>query len=155
MAYASREFPVSAHRIFDVLIDPSTYPQWLVGAAEMRDVDDDWPAIGSQFHHRVGIGPLTIPDSTELLDVQPDRLLRLKVRARPLVTAIVTFTVVGDGERCVVGFEEEPGPRAIGNLVRPLLDPVTHMRNHLSLKRLAEIPALRPAADPRPRSPKR
>ena len=103
-------------------------------------------AVGSRFHHRVGLGPLTIADSTELLELEPDRLLRLAVRARPLVSAIVTFTVLGQGDRCVVGFEEEPGPRAIGNLVRPLLDPVTHVRNHLSLKRLADLPALHPHA---------
>ena len=144
MAYACRELAVSAHRAFAVLVDPSTYPNWLAGAAAMRDIDDDWPRVGSRFHHRVGIGPITIADSTELLEIEPDRLLRLAVRARPFVSAVVTLTVLGDGDRCVVGFEEEPGPRAIGNLVRPLLDPVTHVRNHLSLKRLAALPALRP-----------
>jgi hypothetical protein len=32
--------------------------------------------------------------------------------------------------------EEEPKLRFIGNLVRPLLDPVIHVRNHRSLRRL-------------------
>jgi hypothetical protein len=36
----------------------------------------------------------------------------------------------------VVNLEEEPAPRAIGNLVRPILDPFTHVRNHQSLKQL-------------------
>jgi uncharacterized protein YndB with AHSA1/START domain len=139
MASASREFRASPHRIFSVLIDPQTYPSWLAGAADVRAVDDDWPAVGSRFHHRVGFGPLKIADHTEVLEVQPDRLLRLAVRARPLVAATATFSLVGDGERCVVTFQEEPALRLIGNVVRPVLDPMTHVRNHVSLKRLEPL----------------
>jgi uncharacterized protein YndB with AHSA1/START domain len=144
MAYVSREINASADRVFGVLIDPWTYPQWLAGTADMRDVDDEWPQIGSRFHHRVGLRPLTIADSSEVVAIEDNRLLRLAVRARPLISAVVTFTLVGDEDRCVVSFEEEPAPRAIGNAVRPVLDPVTHIRNHLSLKRLAALPALQP-----------
>jgi uncharacterized protein YndB with AHSA1/START domain len=136
MAFASREFELTAQTVFAVIVDPTTYPDWLVGAADMRGVDDDWPRRGSRFHHRVGFGPVTLSDSTELLDVESDRLLRLGVRARPLISAIATFTLVGDEARCVVSLEEEPAPRTIGNLVRPILDPLTHFRNHQSLKQL-------------------
>jgi hypothetical protein len=137
MACASREIATSAHRLFEVLIDPWTYPSWLAGAANMRDVDDDWPRPGSKFHHTVGIGPFVIPDSSVMLGFETDRMLRLAVRARPLVSAVVVFSLLGDGDRCVVSFEEEPRIRMIGNLVRPVLDPITHVRNHHSLKRLA------------------
>ena len=65
-------------------------------------------------------------------------MLRLRVRARPFVAGVVTFRVIGDGDRCVVTMEEEPARRVIGNLVRPVLDPVTHVRNHRSLRRLGE-----------------
>ena len=148
MAYASREIDASTAEVFAVLIDPATYPSWLVGASEMRDIDDDWPSVGSRFHHRVGVRPLTIADSSEVLAIEQDRLLRLAVRARPLLSAVVTFTLLGQDGRCVVAFEEEPGPRAIGNLVRPLFDPITHVRNHLSLKRLDTFVA--PRAEDRP-----
>ena len=33
----------------------------------------------------------------------------------------------------------EPALRTIGNLVRPLMDPATHVRNHRSLRRLAQV----------------
>jgi hypothetical protein len=69
---------------------------------------------------------------------------RLAVRARPFVAAVATFSLVGDDQRCVVTFEEEPSPRVLGNLVRPLLDPMTHVRNHHSLKRLDELVGGRP-----------
>lgn len=139
MASASREFAASTHRVFAFLVDPRTYPSWLAGASDIRRVDDAWPAVGSRFHHRVGIGRFTIPDHSEVLEIEPDRLLRLAVRARPFVSAVATFSLVGDERRCVVTFEEEPSPRLLGNLVRPLLDPMTHVRNHHSLKRLDDL----------------
>lgn len=136
MAYVCREFDAPARAMFDVLADPATYPHWLIGAASIRDVDDSWPAPGSRFHHRVGVGPLALPDHTEVLAVEPGYLLQLRVRARPLIAAVVTFHVIGDGGRCVVTMEEEPARRVIGNAVRPVLDPAIHVRNHRSLRRL-------------------
>jgi hypothetical protein len=122
-----------------VLVDPTTYPHWLIGAEEVRDVDATWPAPGSRFHHRVGVGPLALADHTEVLGIEHGSVLRLRVRARPLIAAVVTFRVVGDGDRCVVTMEEEPTRRVIGNLVRPVLDPAIHMRNHRSLRRLEAL----------------
>ena len=37
-----------------------------MGASDIRAVDDDSPELGSKFHHRVGVAPLTIADATEL-----------------------------------------------------------------------------------------
>ncbi|MGZ4703806.1 MAG: SRPBCC family protein [Acidimicrobiales bacterium] len=139
MAIVSREIEAPSKDVFDVIVDPRTYPRWLAGAADMRAVDDDWPAVGSRFHHRVGFKPFTIPDSSLVQAIEYDRMLRLVVRARPLLSAVVTFSLVGDDDRCVITFEEEPAVRLIGNLVRPVLDPVTHVRNHLSLKRLDDL----------------
>lgn len=137
MAYTSREMRANAADAFAVLVDPETYPRWLVGATAIRDVDDTWPARGSKFHHLVGVGPLQIPDDTEVLDIEPGRLLRLRVRARPFVLA--TFRIIGGGPSCVVALEEEPTVRWVGNIVRPLMDPSIHIRNHRSLRRLATV----------------
>jgi uncharacterized protein YndB with AHSA1/START domain len=137
MSYNSREIEADADTVFAVLSDPHTYPAWLVGNAEVRSVDPDWPRPGSKFHHRVGVWPLTIADSSQLADIEPGRLLRLNVRARPLIRAVATFRLVGDGERTVVSLEEEPAMRLVGALVRPLVDPLTHVRNHVSLRQLA------------------
>jgi uncharacterized protein YndB with AHSA1/START domain len=125
--------------VWAVLVDPTTYPDWLIGAADIRDVDDSWPAVGSRFHHRVGLGPLSLPDHSEVLAIDPGRLLRLAVRARPFVSAVATFTLVSDVTATVVSLEEEPRVRSIGNVVRPIMDPSIHVRNHRSLRRLARI----------------
>ena len=144
MAYTARVFDAPAAVVFDVLIRPETYPQWLICPEAIRSVDDDWPAVGSRFHHRVGVGPLTIPDDSEVVELRPGRVLALRVRARPFVSAVARFEVMAVGERrCVVTLEEEPTLRSIGALVRPVVDPVVHARNHRSLRRLANVVAAR------------
>ena len=140
MAYTSRQVEAGARQAFAVLTDPETYPRWLVGAQAIRGVDPTWPEPGSKFHHVVGFGPLRLADSTEVLDIDDAAMmLRLEVRARPLIAAVATFRVVGADSRCVITLQEEPALRTIGNLVRPVMDPATHVRNHRSLRRLAQV----------------
>src|SRR3546814_12648700 len=81
---ATIEAPVSA--VWAALVDPDTYPDWLIGARRIRRVEDGWPRPGTSFHHVVGLGgPLSIADRTPALEVQDQRLLKMEVRARPLV----------------------------------------------------------------------
>lgn len=126
--------------MFSALVRPETYPEWLVGCREIREVDDTWPEVGSSFHHRVGlIGPLTIPDSTSVLEVEHDRRLVLEVRARPFVKARATFVLHDEGQDdgqpvTRITLEEEPlGPLAP---LQPLLDPLLAGRNIASLNAL-------------------
>jgi hypothetical protein len=55
----------------------------------------------------------------------------------------VTCRVVGDGDRGVVSVEE-PALRQIGSDVRPMLDPLIHVHNHRSRRRLARPLATKP-----------
>ena len=139
MAHTCREIAAPPSDVFAVLADPEAYPDWLIGAANIRSYDDNWPSPGAKFHHTVGVRPFVLMDSTEVIDVEPDESLVLHVRARPLVSAVVTFRLIGKGDRCVISMEEEPTVRTIGNLVRPILDPATHVRNHRSLGRLEKL----------------
>lgn len=139
MAFTAREIDASPADVFAVLADPTTYPDWLHGASGIRDVDQNWPSPGSKFHHVVGVKPFVIPDSSEVVDVEPDRRLGLRVRTRPFLIADVTFELVGNESRCVVTLTEKPAFRPLGDLLRPLLDPVLHARNHRSLARLQDV----------------
>ncbi|HSL59904.1 MAG TPA: SRPBCC family protein [Acidimicrobiales bacterium] len=139
MAHTCVEVAAVPEAVFDVLLDPRTYPSWLVGADEIRAVDDAWPQPGARFHHTVGIWPVHIHDRTELVAIDRPRMLRLSVRATALVRATVTITVRGDERSSIVCMEEEPAHRVIGRVVRPVLDPATHLRNHASLRRLAAL----------------
>jgi uncharacterized protein YndB with AHSA1/START domain len=125
--------------VFDALVTPETYPDWLVGCRDIRAVDADWPAVGSRFHHRVGlVGPLTVDDSTKVLAIDAPHELQLEVRFRPIGRGHVTFTLEPGGlQDTLVTFEEVP----LGHLApaQPVLDPVTAQRNRTSLRRLAEL----------------
>jgi uncharacterized protein YndB with AHSA1/START domain len=135
---ASAEQVIEAERdaVWAAIADPRTYPSWLVGAQAIRAVDPDWPAPGSSFHHRVGFGPFTLNDRTTVLEVDPGRLLALRVRATLAIQAVARFELGDDPRGTHVRFEEEPARRIIGNLVRPVLDPLTHGRNATSLRQL-------------------
>ncbi len=137
MSFNSRQLNIGVDRGFAVIVDPTTYPHWLVGTQSIRDVDAEWPAPGSRFHHSVGVGTLQLHDHSEVLEIEPGYRLQLRVKARPFVSAVATFTVVGDDERCVVSIEEEPTVRWLGNMVRVVMDPTVHVRNQRSLRRLA------------------
>ena len=71
MSVVRRTLPHPPLVVFDALVSPETYPEWLVGCREIRAVDTDWPAVQSRFHHRVGlVGPLTVEDSTKVLAIE-------------------------------------------------------------------------------------
>jgi uncharacterized protein YndB with AHSA1/START domain len=137
MATVTRTMNVPIDDVYAALAEPRTYPEWLVGAKEIRSVDAGWPERGTKFHHRVGlIGPLTIADSPESLGVEPGRRLTLEARARPAGRAKVDFELVADGNRTVVTMHEHP----LGILAPagPLLDPATALRNKKSLRQLED-----------------
>jgi hypothetical protein len=129
---------LSPDGVFEHLLDPWHYPDWLLGASTMRDVDDDWPTVGSAFHHRVGFGPFKINDRSKILEIDPPKRLVLHVRATPAVQAVVTFTVEPTAEGSILWLEERPAMK-IGELLRPVLDPPTHVRNKSSLENLADL----------------
>jgi uncharacterized protein YndB with AHSA1/START domain len=138
MAITTKHIDAPPDDVFAALIEPRTYPSWLVGCKEIRAVDDGWPRAGTCFHHRVGVvGPITVADSTKAIEVENPSLLVLEVRARPLGRGQVTFTVRPDATGTELALEEHP----IGMLapLRPLLDPLTAARNAASLASLAAL----------------
>jgi uncharacterized protein YndB with AHSA1/START domain len=139
VAHSCVDVAADPDRVFDVLVDPRTYPAWLIGADHVRAVDAGWPTPGSRFHHTVGVWPLHVHDRSEVLEVERPRRLRLAVRATAMVRAVVTITLRGDATGTTICLEEEPAVPVIGEVVRPVLDPLTHVRNHASLRRLARL----------------
>jgi uncharacterized protein YndB with AHSA1/START domain len=134
-ALVTRYVIAPVEKVFEAISDPLTYPDWLVGAKEIRSVDDDWPAPGSRFHHRVGLaGPLTIPDHSESLEVERPTHLALEVLARPLVRGRVDFRLTQVGDRRRIDMAEE----VIGTArsLAPVLDPSIEARNRVSLNAL-------------------
>lgn len=123
-------------RCFEVLSDPRSYAYWVVGSREIRGADVDWPAEGSKFHHTFEGG---IQDHTVVEEVEPNRRLRMRAKARPLGTAFVTVTMQPEDGGSRVTMEEEPADRLTRLLFNPLLDRVVHTRNEDSVARLKEL----------------
>jgi hypothetical protein len=131
-------------RVFDALADARTYPEWLVGAQRIRRVEEGWPAVGSSFHHTVGLGPLRVHDRTSITAIESPHLLRLDARVGPFGAADVCFRVddAADGGSCVT-VQERPdrGPmrhvwRVLG---RPLMQLGLFGRNQASLVALRDF----------------
>ena len=140
MATVSRTIKVPLSDVFDALRTPETYPHWLVGCRAIRDVDDDWPAVGSAFHHRVGlVGPLTIADLSKVLEIDEPRRLSLEVRTRPLGRARARFTLTEEqsGASPATRVELDEVPIGLIAPTRPLVDPLIAKRNRASLANLA------------------
>jgi uncharacterized protein YndB with AHSA1/START domain len=140
MATTERIMDATPEEVFAVLSDPQAYSHWVVGSASVRGADEDFPAVGSRFHHTVGIGPLQLPDHTEVLESHPPRRLVLRARARPLGTARVAIDLHEHrrGTRVVL---DEHGADPITRLVllNPLAGLLVDQRNRISLRRLEEL----------------
>ena len=139
MAENTRLVHATPDQVWAVLRDGWVYPVWVVGASRIRDVDDDWPAVGSKLHHSVGLWPLLIDDDTEVTNATPGVSLSLRARAWPVGEAAVTIrlTPAGGGTEVRITEDAVSGP---GTLVPPPLRGLTlKWRNEETLQRLAYL----------------
>lgn len=127
---------VPAARAWDIIADVSTYQDWVVGASRVRGTTGEWPEVGANFHHVVGVWPLHIRDRTEVLEVEPPRRILMLAHFRPVGSARIELVVEPDGAACEVTMTEQPvGPTPMA-LLGPLVDPLLSLRNVESLRRL-------------------
>ncbi len=139
MSTNTRTFDATPQQVWDVLADGWLYPLWVVGASRMREVDDGWPAVGTQLHHSVGSWPALIDDTTEVLEAQPGSTLVLRARSWPVGEAEVTIRLraAGGGTEVVIEEDAASGP---GRLVpKPLRDIPLSWRNVETLRRLSYL----------------
>jgi hypothetical protein len=145
MSVNTRVLHATQTQVWSVLADGWTYPLWVVGAARIREVEDDWPAAGSKIHHSVGVWPVMIDDTTSVMEAEPLRHIRLKARGWPLGEAEVDITLTPSGRDTEVRIAETPtaGPGvAIPDVIN---DIGLKWRNTETLRRLAYIAENRPA----------
>jgi uncharacterized protein YndB with AHSA1/START domain len=139
VAENSTTIDATPEQVFAVLLDPWTYKDWVVGADDIRDVDNDWPAVGSRFHHTVGVGPAKTDDNTKVVAVDPPRRLVLEARARPAGVAHVEFVVEADHDGSRVTIEEYPIDGAAEKVPSALTDLGLKIRNVETLRRLRHL----------------
>lgn len=148
MSVTERTYEISPETLFATIVDPSTYPEWLVGAKKIREVSSTWPEPGSFFKHAVGFGPIVIPDTTTASAIMRSHMLELLVRARPIIEARVRFDIAAKESGSVLRMTETPV--GIFKLVAPVAQRLIRARNERSLDRLAALVEKRGgvAADP-------
>lgn len=139
MSTTSRSIAATPAQVWSVLADGWVYPVFVVGASRMRDVDETWPAVGAKLHHSVGSWPLLIDDNTEVLEVEEERRLVLRVRAWPAGEGTVEFVLEPSGGRTKVTILEDAhkGPALL--VPKPVRDVQLHWRNTETLRRLAYL----------------
>lgn len=140
VAIVQRTVQAPPDRVFAVLSDGWSYSDWVVGTVHIRDVDRGWPEVGAKLHHKAGPWPLSLHDSSTVLEMTPDRRLKMLAGLWPLGAALVDIRLepAGPGATRVTMEEDfESGPlRVVRNKINDL---VLHRRNIESLSRLADI----------------
>src|SRR4051812_26733304 len=140
VAIVKRTFQASPEQVFAVLADGWTYSDWVVGTVHIRDVDEHWPQVGAELHHKAGPWPLSLQDSSTVLAVVPGRSLKLRAGLWPLGAAVVEIILdplTTGGTRITMKEDFESGPLLfIRNKINDL---VLHRRNIESLRRLTDI----------------
>ena len=134
--------------VFDVLADPRTYSEWVVGSREVRAADENWPAPGTAFDHSVGTAPLVIKDYTEVVRARAPVMLELRAHARPLPSGRVTIQLQPEGDGTRVTMIEDPAHWLLNLMAGPLGHLAIRLRNVESLRRLK---GLAEGTKPRPR----
>jgi hypothetical protein len=136
MARTTAAFAAAPEDVFAVLGDGWLYPNWVVGASRMRDVDESWPSVGAKLHHSFGTWPVLLDDNTELLEWDPPRRAVMQARGWPIGEARVVVEAQRRGAGVVVRIDEDAaeGP---GRLIPKVLrDIAIGIRNRETLKRL-------------------
>jgi uncharacterized protein YndB with AHSA1/START domain len=139
MATNEKLMDAPADKVFTVLADPESYAHWVVGSNEIRKYDESWPEAGSTFHHTQGKWPLTVKDTSSVIEAETDRRLVLEVRTRPYVIAKVDLELLPENGRTRVRMTEYPVGGLLKRVHNPLLDFLTYLRNARGLDRLARL----------------
>ncbi len=139
MSSNTRLFACTPDDVFDVLVDGWSYATWVVGAARIREVEEEWPKPGSRVHHSVGLWPLLISDTTSVVEENRPHDLTLTVRAWPAGAGRVRITCQPEGAATRVTMEEDAisGPAKL--IPKPVRNGMLALRNEESLRRLAYL----------------
>jgi uncharacterized protein YndB with AHSA1/START domain len=130
---------VPPEAVFAVLSEPRSFARWVVGSREIRRADPGWPTVGAAFDHKVGVWPFTLSDNSEVVQCEPPRLLKLLVKARPFSRAYVTLRLKPVDGGTQLGMDEFAADARSRLFFNPLTDPLIHMRNSVSLRRLKAL----------------
>ena len=133
-------FDVAPDRIWAYIGDATTYPDWVVGAAESRRVEGDFPKAGATLHHTQFLPKVGLKDTSSVVSSDPPSELELEVRLRPFAVNGVRFILRSDGNgRTHVTMLEWPKYGFMNRIMGPLFVPALQVRNAETLRRLKNL----------------
>lgn len=132
-------FDAPPEAIWRYIGDAHTYPEWVVGAAESRKVDSDYPRPGATLHHTQGLPKVGLKDTSTVVSADPPRDLELEVRIRPFAVNGVRFILEPHNGRTHVTMLEWPKRGPLARLLGPLMLPALRLRNAETLRRLKNL----------------
>lgn len=149
MAEVSGHIAAPPSQVWATLADGWLYSAWVVGTSKIREVDDNFPAVGSKLHHAFGLWPFLVQDETEVLACEPERHLLLQARGRPLgeATTAIDLTPADGGTAIRLAETPTKGPGAWVN--NRVAEAVLKHRLQECLARLAPL-----AEGRRPQAPR-
>jgi hypothetical protein len=133
------EIAAEIGKVFSLLADPWTYADWVVGSDRIREADANWPAVGSEFKHVVGVWPLKSHDHSWVEAVEEPKHLRLRVKARPFITARVWLDLKPGGAGTVLEMYEDAADPLSRAALNPLTQPLIVARNKIAIRRLRDM----------------
>ena len=139
LSVVTRSTTASSTAVWAVLADGWLYASWVVGASRVRDVDDTWPAKGSQIHHSFGMWPVVIDDETTVLTSVPGQTLVLQPKGWPAGEAMVDLRIRSTANGCELSIVEDAvkGPGTLAP--KAIRQRLIALRNTEALRRLALI----------------
>lgn len=140
MARNTIRIDLPIQEVYEELLRPENFGEWVVGAKKVRGTSGNWPSEGAALHHTVGVGPLTLKDTTTIEEMDPPRRLVLDARAWPVGNARVELTLVSttEGFTHVIMVEDVVGGPA--KLIPAAINQrMVHLRNRRSLRRLRDL----------------
>ena len=134
MAINRIEVAASPEAVFDVLDDPFSYADWVVGTGEITEADPEWPRVGSSFDYRIGFPPAVWRGSTEIVAYEQNRLVSLRTLL-PIGPVVIHIEIETTEAGSCVTLTEGPELR----LMQQALDPGLHVRNAQTLANLKAL----------------
>lgn len=122
--------------VWEVLADPYSYDQWVMGTKRIVYADSDWPAPGSAFDYEAGLGPLGFRGQTVVREAEEPSRLEMEADAK-LLAARVAISVKPWGDDSLVVLEERWIRGSYLLLENPVVDLALNIRNRVMVKHLA------------------
>lgn len=132
--------PAPPERVWEVLADPRTYPQWVKGAKSVDAVDPSWPEPGSKMGPSVGLPGFDLPGRTVVVSCEPPRRLVFDAEIVGVGKAEVIFELHDEDDQTRVVLHERPLSLPWNApAVREMVEAGLHLRNAKTLVDLKRL----------------